>query len=320
MSCTMERRQFIKGSGAALTVGMAGLAGCSTGILGGGGGSFGDVTAWLPAPAEFDSDLDHYQFTARSPSQVADVSDDTTWDITVAPNADFGNPPADDVDYVIGANPSTDETRQFTVYVGDFDAEWISTKLESRNFDQDRGLDEFDVYVQPTDGSVPQQTQSDVPGRVGYAVNDSTVIRTVHRSPEDESDPIGVAQTIADANAGDAPTYAENQDMGALGDTISIGQYVTAQTFEPVEESLPQAGQFEDLVGRGETHTVQGAETDISEVLVFLSESAVIEREIESYIDESGQFNSYHSRPEYSIDGRTVSITGTTGTQMADWI
>jgi hypothetical protein len=43
---------------------------------------------------------------------------------------------------------------------------------------------------------------------------------------------------------------------------------------------------------------------------VFLGERDVREREIETYIDESGEFNNFQQRPEFEVDGRTVEITG----------
>jgi hypothetical protein len=305
----VQRRQFVKTGGALLTAGMVGLSGCG-GVFGGGDdtstGSFGDVTDWTPAPALLGSDLT-YRFNASSPSQLAGVSDNPTWQSAFAQQTAFGRLPAEDVEYTVraGVPERLPEGRSFRVYVGDFDSAWIGTKLQrtendSVTFDPDTPIDEYDVYTAETRA---------------FAVSGDAIVDARHGSPpgDEDPDPADFAETIIDTNTGDADSYAAGEDMGMLADAVPDGHVFQAETFEQIgsEDAVPETGDFENLVGEAQSLTVQGSMADISRLLVFFAERAVDEDAIETYIEESSEFNAYQERPEYEVTGRTVEITGT---------
>lgn len=279
-----------------------GLSGCG-GILGGGGGgntgSFDDVVSWVPDPGLFDPDL-RYGFNARSPSRIADVSDETLWDTSLSQSTQFGTLPAEDVEYVIQADASMADTRTFTTYVGDFDAEWTGTKLRQQGLTRAGSYQDYTLYAS---------------GSRAFAVDGGTVVSAQHQpaDSDDEPEPIRLVEDLIDTNEGDVDSYADaNEDMGALADTVSGGHTIQAETFERIEGDAvsPVSGNFENLVGRGRSTTVDGTEAEFTRAFVFLGERDVREREIETYIDESGDFNDLQQRPEFEIDGRTVEITG----------
>lgn len=302
----MQRRPFLKTGGALLTAGMVGLSGCG-GVFGGedgpSTGSFDDVTDWVPSPALFGSDLT-YRFNANSPSRLAEVSDNPTWQSTFSQQTAFGRLPAEDVEYTIQAS-GLPESRSFRVYVGDFDSAWIGTKLQRTEndnvtFDPDAPIDGYDVYTAGT------QT---------FAVSGDAIVDARHGSPpgDEDPDPADFAETIIDTNTGDADSYAEDTDMSVLADAVPDGHVFQVETFEQIgsEVADPETGDFENLVGEGQSLTVQGSMADITRLLVFFAERAVDEDAIETYIEESSEFSAYQERPEYEITGRTVEITGT---------
>lgn len=281
---------------------MVGVSGCG-GILGGGGGSntgsFDDVIAWVPDPGLFDPDL-RYGFNARSPSRIADVSDETLWDTSLSQSTQFGTLAAEDVEYVIQADASMDDVRSFTTYVGDFDAEWTGTKLRQQGLTRDGTYQDYTLYSA---------------GTRAFAIDGSTVVSAQHEpaDSDDDPEPRRLVEDLIDTNEGNVDSYADaNEDMSALADTLSDGHTIQAETFERIEGDAvsPVSGNFENLVGQGQSTTIDGTEADLSMAFVFLGERDVREREIETYIDESGEFNDLQQRPEYSIDGRTVEITG----------
>lgn len=307
----MQRRQFVKTGGALLAAGMVGLSGCND-VLGGGDGastgSFDDVTDWVPSPELLDSDL-NYTFRARSPSRLAEVSDNPSWQSAFSQQTPFGRLAAEDVTYTIRAGRSTPlpEGRSFRVHVGDFDPAWIGTKLQRTEgsngeaFDPDAPIDEYDVYTA---------------GTRAFAVSGDAIVSTRHEDPPDdeEPDPAGFAETIIDTSQGDADSYAAGEDMGMLADAVPDGHVFRAETFDQIspDEANPETGNFENLVGTGRSLTVQGSQADVSLLFVYFAERAVEEDDIETYIEESAEFDGYQERPEYEVTGRTVEITGTT--------
>jgi hypothetical protein len=305
----MQRRQFVKTGGALLTAGMVGLSGCG-GVFGGGDGagtgSFGNVTDWTPTPESLDSDAT-YRFNARFPSRLAEVSDNPSWRSAFSQQTAFGRLAAEDVKYTIRAGGAgrLPEDRSFRVHVGDFDSEWIGTKLQriesdGEVFDPDAPIGEYDVYTA---------------GTRAFAVSGDAIVVARHGAPpgDEDPDPAGLAETIIDTSTGDADSYATDTDMSVLADAIPDGHVFRADTFEQIssEDADPETGEFENLVGRGQSVTVQGSQADVSQLLVFFAERAVDEDAIETYIEESSEFNAYQQRPEYEVNGRTVEITGT---------
>lgn len=287
----MNRRQFLL---AGSTVATAGLAGC-TDILGGDdAGSLGDVSAWLPDPRQVDSNLDHYQFSATSPAALVDAIDDRALEFEFRPNPQFGAVTSTDVDTQIEVDTGTGQS--FTVYLGSFDDEWAETNLEGVGYDRVRSIDDLTIYDRNDGDAVA------VSSEIAIEAGDSST----------DPDAAQLAELILDTEGGEVTRYTDAlSDMEVLMDTLPGGHIVEGESFDRVESNAPDSGVFERQVAEGESTTINGREVEETEVLVFLDEGDVVERDIEEYIEESGQFSDYLSRPDYEIDGRSVTITGT---------
>jgi len=125
-------------------------------------------------------------------------------------------------------------------------------------------------------------------------------------------------ETVIDASQGNVTRYPDaDRDMSVLADALPSGHDLSANIRnEAREQSTPESGIFGGQVGTGSASTIDGRDQKDTEVLVFVEESDIVEREIETYINESGQFSNYESRPEFSIDGRTVTIEGSRPSQL----
>ena len=294
----MNRRQFLlAGSSAAAT---AGLAGC-TDFIGGDGGDISDVGTWLPDPRDIDSDLDHYSFEARSPAAQAEAVDDLVLETTFRPSLDFGSVSVTDVDNTVSASMSTGSANySFDLYFGSFDADWIETNVRNGGYGRDRSEGDLTIYE---DGD-------DVRSHA-IAVSGDTVIEASHDG--EDADATRLVTTLLDTEAGEVSRYTDAlSDMSDLLDRLPGGHQVTGETFERTENNDPEFGEFRNQVASGRSETITGREIDRSEVLVFLDEADVVERDIDRYIEESGQFADFLGQPSYEIAGRTVTISGTT--------
>lgn len=283
--------------GAVAAVGMMGLSGCS-GILGGDGANtaqIGDVESWLVAPSVISSEQDHYSFDARSPSALASTVSEPLLERNWGEDLPFGSATASDVDYRINASPGPNS---FTVYVGSFDADWIQTKVRNSEFERVRSIDDVTVYERSQD-------------RRGIAVSSDVIIGTSVEGADAEASRI--VENLIDSDNGDVTRYSDaDSDMQELIDTLPDGHGFSGRTFERREQNDPENGILERQVAEGRTWELDGEVTNVTTVLVFLSEADVVERDIQAYIEESNVLPNYTSRPSYDIDGRTVTIEGTT--------
>lgn len=307
----MQRRQFIKGGGGLLAAGTAGLAGC-TDILGGDDGtqtgSVSDITSWLPAPREISTDLENYGFDASAPAALASVYDDPRWESQVAPNPQFGSPKADDVDYSISASTSTvEEQYDFQVYSGSFDGEWIGTTIRTNdNWRRERAFEDYTIFG--------RQNNDDINSTV-VAVSDSGMLEVTHvdQSGDPSANAARFAELLVDTNGGNLPRYTEqNEGFQAVADGLPDGHQLNGRTFEETPETNAETGQFRGQIGQGRSRTLSGDTVEITNVLVFFNENDIRERDIEIYVEESGQFSNYLGRPDININGNTVTISGET--------
>lgn len=296
----MNRRQFIAGG---IGAGMLGLAGCIETISGGGGGgteSFGAVGEWLPAPTEFDTGLEHYSVSAGSPSSKAAQVSESVFEGTFRPSLQFANPTAADTDLRLSGTGSAQNSAyqiSFSAYIGSFNPEWVGDNvLRNNQFEQGQDYEGFNIYN--------RQAQTAI------AVSESAYLsaEVAGNSPDAER----AVTLIIDSSLGNVGRYAEEHpDMPALADGLPSAHDFSAETFEPVGNTNPASGMFENLVGRGSTTRINGAVNENAQVLQFTDEGDVRERDIEEYIVDSGQFSNYRGRPEFSINGPQVVIEGT---------
>lgn len=311
----MKRRQLLKtGAG----VGTLGLAGC-LGVFGGGAGgteSFDTMLSWVPEPSAFDSTLDSYSsLGGDTPAGLASQIDDPVFRGGAQPSLEFANPNATDVDYALetSASGSGGYSVEVGVYVGEFNPDWVEQNLQNTqndNFDtsyQSEGEYEgFTVYAgEGSGGGFGSQTS--------YAFSSSGYVTA---TVSDSGDPNAVAaiETVIDASEGTVSRYQEsNQTMSLLAGTLPSAHQFSRVSVneEPPEQSNPQNGQLAGRVGGARAVTLSGTDLDTTDVLVFASESDVVEQEINEYVDESGTFSGFYGRPSVSVSGRTVSIDGT---------
>jgi hypothetical protein len=313
----MKRRQVLKtGAG----IGALGLAGC-LGFGGGAGGteSFDTMGEWVPEPGVFDSSLGQYNsLNGDTPAGVAAQIDDSTFEGATQPDLDFANPKASDVDYHVNASASGEEgySVNFDVYVGDFNHDWTEQNLQNTQnenattgYQSEGEYQGFTLYANP-------QPEGGFGGRqTAYGFSSSGYIRVEASDSGENADPDAVAaiEAVIDASEGNVNRYQEsNQDMSALVDALPSAHQLSASiNAEPPEESNPQNGQLEGLAGQANATTLDGNTIESAEVLVFVSERDVVERDINEYVDESGSFSNYQQRPDVSFDTRTVVIEGT---------
>lgn len=291
----MNRRQFLTvGS----TVATAGLAGC-TDILGGDDGAgLDDVGAWLPDPVAIDSGLDHYAFEARSPAAQAEAVDDLFVESSFRPDPEFGSVTVTDVESTISvSNASTAQSQySFDLYFGSFDADWAETNLQNNGYNRVGSNDDLTIYDRNDTAAI--------------AVSSDTAIEVTHQGSN--PDAARLIDTLIDTEAGEVDRYTDAySDMEVLLDSLPSGHNVEGEAFSEVSENAPEVGLFEGQVAGGTSETIDGRQVDVTEVLVFLDDRDVVERRIEEYIDESGEFRDFLSRPDYEIDGRSVTISGT---------
>lgn len=319
----MKRRDLLKATGAAATVSAVGLAGCSSvPFLGGDDnstGSFSAASSWLPEPQEVSDNLDHYSFTARTPSGIHGAVDDVLWEASQGVSTDFGRLSGKNVEYAISVSTSVSDQDSFsssdiewTVYTGSFDTNWVADKIEHGT--------NYSSTSEMTDGRTlfrPEEARSSLDA---YAVDENqNVIVQVGGSDSTDSLPSaeGIAKLLFETNTGEAPTYAEQEDMSELASSLSMGHTMRAETQDETDggsNAGPEDGVLKDLVASGSSYTIDGSNTNIEEVLVFSEQRSVDENDIQTYIAESGEFSRAAKRPSYSITGRRVSIEWTVTT------
>lgn len=314
---------MLKATGAAATASAVGLAGCnSVPFLGGDDGSTGSfsaVSSWLPAPGEISDGLNHYSFSARTPSGIYNAIDDTLWKGSQRVSTDFGSLPPEDVEYRISMDTRVSSEDSFgssnigvTVYTGSFDTDWVGEKIEYGT--------EYATTSEIADGRTLFRREGAGESNLDAFVVDENETVVIEISGTDQSDTLptaeGVAELLFDANAGEVPTYTENSDMSELAGGLSMGHTISASTQNETELSGnqgPENGRLGGTVAQGTTYTVNGSDIDIARAIVFDEERDVSENDIKTYIAESGEFTGAEERPSYSINGRRVSIEWTTG-------
>ncbi|MFB6227061.1 MAG: twin-arginine translocation signal domain-containing protein [Halobacteriales archaeon] len=312
----MKRRRFLKGSSALFVAGATGLSGCAgLGDESDGTSTVGTdrLEGWLPAPRALDSDLDHYQFNAVAPAALSkavntDVfgrfDQDTTPQNETSADVNVGTFPASAIDLTFSTSASTGaETYSFRGYFGSFESDWLKTKILNNGYDRISAEGDFTLY----------NDEDNTAGSRVTAISKKVLIAGAKQvtDPGSNADAVPLVETIIETGQGRTEGYADQlEDMSALMSGLPGGHQFSGSTFDRVTETNPENKQFENFVGEGETRRVVGSATKVTKVLVFLSAADVFERDIEQYIESSGDFADFSKKPEYKVDGRVVTVEG----------
>lgn len=298
----MERRDVLKAGGAFATVGMTGLAGCTSAIpfIGGGPASLGDTTDWLPAPDLIDSDLDNYDLVGvTAPSSVDEISDELdsgTWDSyqDTYVEGEYTNLVASEVDLVVQAS-------LFSVVEGDIDGDAVESRLRD-DLSRETSHRGYELYA-------------DENGSTGYAVTDGTLINASPGFGADIS-PENLLELVIDAEDGSVDRYVdESGDFSELVGELPGGHMALGSTFSRDDSEL------EGHVAYGRSQEIGEDESTVTEVLVFIEDvSEGARRDLEDDIDDDGQYDDYREGPDLDISGNIATIEGTVRTRDVEFL
>lgn len=303
-----NRRTFLKGTAA--TASMAAIAGCSNVPFFGGNGSTGHVNTWLPAPYELGRNIDFYSVSATAPSAVAPYETEIgieNWEAYVSGNVDtipYATPTASDLSLVASAEfwEEGGLSGDFDVYEGEFSPERIEERIDGEEqYSFTRGsYEEFEYFVTDDDTGA-------------LAVSEDTFLEA-STTDADELDSVALIDMVVDANEGHIDRYEENEDFETLFEKASEGEGVAyilnLGGYDGPDDPDPGQGELFGYIGLASSRQLEGAETEIEERLLFENEGDIVDSEIETYVTESGFYDSWRTI-DWEQDGRTVSIDGT---------
>jgi hypothetical protein len=251
----MNRRSFMKASGLAATMGVTALAGCN-GILGGGGSG---AANWQYDPAELSETQTRF-FGSMQYGDLYEMRDELPASMSEGFQTDSSSPvnPEDlDVLSGVGGGQVSMETQTGAFFgslavTGSFDTEAMGSEIESGGQATQSGEYEgYTLYEGANLGeNVPGQSMPGQPGMDASATVALSSDAIVFGVTVDQTDSLEVTgqqtvETMIDANAGNAPLYADNSDHASelqnkLGDaTMVVGGEVEAALVDLAEQ---QAG------------------------------------------------------------------------------
>lgn len=215
-------------------------------------------------------------------------------------------------------------TQMFEVAVGSFDPDRIANNLRADDYSPTSPRDEYEFF------------ESDE-GDQAYAFSESTLIRVsipnglfrdsqageVPTEWRDYSaeDVVERAHVLIDAKEEVVSRYGdEDPDLGTLQEQVPAGQTLSYELWEPDQwESAyedrqdrdpdVERGEFAEHVASGHAQQIVGEETEVSKVLAFTTDRAIVEREIQTYVQEAEEFRNWRT-VDFSIDGNVVTIEG----------
>ncbi|ADB61454.1 hypothetical protein Htur_2577 [Haloterrigena turkmenica DSM 5511] len=316
MSDELSRRSFIRNSSAtAVTVGLAGLAGCTSSLpfIGGDGA---DLSDWVFTPS-FDDVLDNddaevedlvttdRSFVSIVPEAVYENEDDLETHRFVSIGSNIrgrSGAAAVDTDWALHQNveweyelstsgPGTADVSA-EIVAGEFDTGTVVDNLEKWAEDQ-YGNDKDDEEVLESAGSQPGFELYEVEGSA-FGVSEEHLIQVEANHPVD---PVAVVEAAIDAHENETGRWTEDDDGGELlaefdwGD-FGVGALQRPETVEteledryddPDEATEEEREAIEDdiddweygLVGNGSSWTLDGDTSDLHQLFLYESESDV---------------------------------------------
>lgn len=299
------RRRLLTSAIGGITLGVAGCADQATELAGGGSedertepetegptseteGST-DYTAWLLAPAAYDTD--HYVVDVRRPSEILTHQEAFDEDATILREVRGAGDLFANSETEMLLNAGTLSSLEFTVVVGGYEVDEVEAAITS---DSDFDLEEagslhgFTLY-QADEGNDP------------VAVSEDAVVISEHRTMMDPA---------IEAWAGERERYADVSDpFGTVVDALGDGTSIKAQTYDPddhqLEEYVPGA------IASGSRLRVDGDTTEYSGALVFEDSPSV--ETVRNRLGETEYFASVRD-VDVRTEGRTAVVSGTMDT------
>lgn len=288
-----RRREALKFGGA---IGALALAGCTSQVPIGGGGS--DYADWLYAPGTV-NDVDHYGFSWVRPATLDEHEDELAEDTfssleRVADNVqDIVDIDLDEMEGLLRLNFEFP-----AVITGSFDVEDLAEDLEDADYDDEGDHEGFTIFL-----------SSDEFAAVG--VSDSAVIVAGPGASDDADE---VVEIVIDTSLGEEDRYAEeSDDFAELERVLDVGEIAFGLTEEEADDTDVTIGRFENMVARGISWGVSPDVSNMQFVIVFEDEDDIDIEEVEEWIDETDSSgDTFDDVDDISVNqrGRSVEVTG----------
>ena len=296
---TRTRRSLLKVAAAS---GAVALAGCSS-ILGGSEGA--SETQWLYQPGTV-GDVDHYLSLRYKPSAIAERAANFDDDVYDAMRS-FGSSARDLVGFEFGTTDAQLAFGKNAVLAADFETDDVASTLEAAEFSDEDAYKNFDVYVGPDEDAA-----------VGIGSSEVVVARStgIFGSADNAE---AVLEGILDVNAGDAESYAaDSEDFEALTDAFGDSAIQSMRTYDEVESTDTDDGDFAGEVARGIDSVLVDDGIETTFLRVFNEASDIDDGDVEDWVDADDTFDEFQD-VEISTNGRVVDVTGTEATGAYDF-
>lgn len=292
---SVTRRDALRGAAGAV---LAGIAGCTSGPMGGGDRSY---TEWLYEPGTV-TDNDHYSFQTVQADQIVEHEDELDSEVFSQFEEDIEgryesfNLDIDDIQSYVSFRGSR-------VLTGSFDLEEIREELEEDDYDSEEH-EGYDIFVGPDE-------------RNAFGLRGDTILSIQSFYYDDMDDGV---ETLIDTKRGETDRYVdESDDFDELVTQLGSGTIRTGRTFEEADSTDERRMRFDDQVARGVSLTLNGQTSELRMVLVFDESNDIDTEEIKEVVEEqaesgSGRWIEGFDNIEVSKSGRSAIVTGTEDT------
>lgn len=296
----MVTRRTVLKTGSIMVVGTAGCLGGHLATEDNSTSNNGGFQRWLVDPKTLEQD--HYMMRTMKPTQIADYSETfhrEDWD-------SFRDTLVDLFDF---ARFYPEDLQRITMYhgysavfiiQGDFDQERLVENLRRNDYASSQEYGGFDLYVGTGE-------------RKSVGIDTDTIVASV----TDRRSPVRIVEYVIDASNGDERRYAEvNTDLAALLAASPLGHVTNTLTFDPIERSSIDQGQFRNQVGVAKSYSFREDDSDGEMTLVFLDERDIRTRDIEEWTHRSDEFRNWRDI-DISAEGRVATVSGSIPTRDA---
>ena len=269
--------------------GVAGLAGCLEALMQAMDEPL--YRQWLPAPRALE--VEHYQVQFLNVSELADnhVSLDQGFydDIRNLEELFFGVE-FDQLDRVTALN-------NVLVAAGEFDTAAIGAEAEDEGYSSATEHEGYEIYEANENSAIAVAEDATI--NVPIASNLSAV---------------EITELIVDAQAGNVDRYHETSgDFEAVTDELGFATILGVQTFDPVAQTHPESGQFENNVGVAVGWDIDAGTAEFTAALAFQNEGDVVPSDIEEWTEAASSFDPIDDIVVERADALAI-VTGTADT------